>query len=144
MIIKKFKNLYPRTFWIVILEKEDDVFSIMKKFTIFQLTHDFNKVNENAEKEILDAYHGDVVAECRPVMLNNNLELGILCLIYRPDVIDGSTIAHESVHITDYYFEVTGMHGEDFTDGGNEGYAYLVGWTAGCFTKIMKEYGKAE
>ena len=75
---------------------------------------------------MLKAYDGDVIAECRPVMLNSSSEMGIICIIYRPDELDGTHIAHESVHITDYYFEVTGMNGEEFSGGGNEGYAYLV------------------
>jgi len=36
------------------------------------------------------------------------------------------------------------MNNEDFSTGGNEGYAYLVGWVAGCFVKVMKEYGKTK
>lgn len=144
MILKKFTNIYPRTFWIAIIDKEEDVYSILKKFTIFDIVPQFNVVRETAEEEMLDAYAGDSVAECRPVMLNSNGELGVLCIIYRPDEVDDPLIAHESVHITDYYFEVTGMNSEDFSSGGNEGYAYLVGWAAGCFIKIMKEYGKAE
>ena len=59
------------------------------------------------------------------------------------DELDGTHIAHESVHITDYYFEVTGMNSEDFSSS-NEGYAYLVGWVAGCFIKVMEEYGKRD
>ena len=39
---------------------------------------------------------------------------------------------------------LTGMNNEDFSTGGNEGYAYLVGWVAGCFVKVMKEYGKTK
>lgn len=144
MILRKFNNIYPRTFWIAIIEKEEDVYTILKKFTIYNLLPGFDKIRKEAEEEMLKAYDGDVIAECRPVMLNSSSEMGIICIIYRPDEIDGTHIAHESVHITDYYFEVTGMNGEEFSGGGNEGYAYLVGWAAGCFIKVIKEYGKTE
>ena len=93
---------------------------------------------------MIDAYHDDVIAECRPVVQNSNSFTGILCIIYKPELVDSANIAHESVHISDYYFEITGMNNEDFSTGGNEGYAYLVGWVAGCFVKVMKEYGKTK
>lgn len=106
MILRKFDNIYPRTFWIAIIEKEEDVYTILKKFTIYNLLPGFDKIRKEAEEEMLKAYDGDVIAECRPVMLNSSSEMGIICIIYRPDELDGTHIAHESVHITDYYFEV--------------------------------------
>ena len=38
--------------------------------------------------------------------------------------------------IADFYFEVTGCNSEDFTEG-NEAYAYLVGWAAGCIANVL-------
>ena len=49
---------------------------------------------------------------------------------------DSSLIAHESVHIADYFYEACGCNSEDFTDG-NEAYAYLVGWAAGCIANVL-------
>ena len=56
---------------------------------------------------------------------------------------DTATIAHESVHVADYYFQVTGCNSEDFTDG-NEAYAYLVGWAAGCIANVLIKEQKNE
>lgn len=144
MILRKFTNIYPRTLWIAVVDSEEDIRFLCKKFIILDITPEFNKIREKAQEEMIDAYHSDVIAECRPVVQNSNSFTGILCIIYKPELVDGSNIAHESVHITDYYFEITGMNNEDFSTGGNEGYAYLVGWVAGCFVKVMKEYGKTK
>ena len=43
-----------------------------------------------------------------------------------------STIAHESVHVADGIFDDLGMVAQNFTQGGNEPYAHLVGWVAKC------------
>ena len=144
MILRKFNNMYPRTLWIAIVESEEDIQFLCKKFSILEITPEFNKILENAQNIMTNAYHYDVVAECRPVIQNSNYFNGILCIIYKPELVGSDIIAHESVHVSDYYFEITGMHGEDFSTGGNEGYAYLVGWVAGCFIKVMKEYGKTK
>lgn len=42
------------------------------------------------------------------------------------------TIAHESVHVADAVFEQLDITTQGFTDGGNEAYAYMVGWVAKC------------
>lgn len=131
--------MYPRTLWIAIVESEEDIQFLCKKFSILEITPEFNKILENAQDAMTNAYHDDVVAECRPVIQNFNYFTGILCIIYKPELVDSANIAHESVHISDYYFEITGMNNEDFSTGGNEGYAYLVGWVAGCFVKVMKD-----
>lgn len=144
MILRKFNNIYPRTLWIAIVESEEDIQFLCKKFSILERTPEFNKILENAQDAMTNAYYDDVVAECRPVIQNFNYFTGILCIIYKPELVDSANIAHESVHISDYYFEITGMNNEDFSTGGNEGYAYLVGWVAGCFVKVMKEYGKTK
>lgn len=144
MTLRKFTNIYPRTFWIAIVDKEEDIVQLCKKFTILDITPQFDELRDKAEEEMIDALYHDSIAECRPVVLNSTAETGILCIIYKPDLFDESTAAHESVHIADYYFEITGMNSESFSDGGNEGYAYLVGWVAGCFIKVMKEHGKTK
>lgn len=44
-------------------------------------------------------------------------------------------IAHEAVHVVDYYFESLAMTKGCFTDR-NEAYAYLVGWAADCMEQV--------
>ena len=56
MILRKFDNIYPRTFWIAIIEKEEDVYTILKKFTIYNLLPGFDKIRKEAEEEMLKAY----------------------------------------------------------------------------------------
>lgn len=30
MILRRFDNIYPRTFWIAVIEKEEDIYTILK------------------------------------------------------------------------------------------------------------------
>lgn len=144
MILRKFTNLYPRTLWIAIVNSGRDIDLLTKKFTFYASTPGMRDIVEHPDRSMLNAFNGEAIAECRPVMFNTDCALGIICIIYVPEEIDTSIVAHESVHIADYYFEITGMRGEDFSEGGNESYAYLVGWCAGCFTKVMEEYAKTK
>ena len=80
MILRKFNNIYPRTLWIAIVESEEDIQFLCKKFSILEITPEFNKILENAQDAMTNAYHDDVVAECRPVIQNFNYFAGILCI----------------------------------------------------------------
>lgn len=91
MILRKFNNIYPRTLWIAIVESEEDIQFLCKKFSILEITPEFNKILENAQNIMTNAYHYDVVAECRPVVQNSNYFNGILCIIYKPELV-GSDI----------------------------------------------------
>jgi hypothetical protein len=56
-------------------------------------------------------------------------ELGVLVYASKKSYLTGSVIAHESVHVADYYFQELRMLSQMF-EAGNEPYAYLVGWAA--------------
>lgn len=145
MILKRFTNIYPRIFWVATIDSEEDLLELTELFTFYLNKPGFNEVNVDIKKDLYMAHSNDSLAGCYPVMLNDTSELGVLTIIHKPEFVDGETISHESVHTADYFFEVTGMSGQNFSDdGGNEGYAYLVGWAAGCFIKIMKEYGETK
>ena len=63
-------------------------------------------------------------------------KIGVLLVIFNSEETNTDIIAHESVHIADYYYEACGCNSEGFTDG-NEAYAYLVGWAAGCIANVL-------
>ena len=52
MILRKFTNIYPRTFWIAIIEKEEDVYTILKKFTIYNLLPASDRIRKEAAEEM--------------------------------------------------------------------------------------------
>ena len=60
---------------------------------------------------------------------------GILVFCTSKKQLTISNIAHESVHVADAIFEAIQAVGEDFSVG-NEPFAYLVGWAAGCMNQV--------
>lgn len=139
MKIHKYETLYPRTLWIVNCDEEDAT-KLMNKFTFFLNTPGWNQVNKNIEEELENASNS-AIAGCYTVEEKSTGKLGLLMIIFRMDDMDTSIIAHESVHVADYFYEVCGCNSEDFSDG-NEAYAYLVGWVAGCVANVLiKENG---
>lgn len=139
MKIHKYETLYPRTLWIVNCDEEDAT-KLMNKFTFFLNTPGWNQVNKNIEEELENASNS-AIAGCYTVEEKSTGKLGLLMVIFRMDDMDTSIIAHESVHVADYFYEVCGCNSEDFSDG-NEAYAYLVGWVAGCVANVLiKENG---
>ena len=57
MILRKFTNIYPRTLWIAVVDSEEDIQFLCKKFTILDITPEFNKIREKAQEEMIDAYY---------------------------------------------------------------------------------------
>lgn len=134
MKIHKYETIYPRTLWIVNCSKEHPV-HLMHKFIFYLNTPGWNQVNKNIEEELSNA-DNTATAGCYVVEEKSTGKLGILMVIFRLEDMDESIIAHESVHVADFYYEVCGCNAEDFTDG-NEAYAYLVGWVAGCVANVL-------
>lgn len=54
---------------------------------------------------------------------------------------DVDSIAHESVHVADAFFDLMGAYTQGWDDS-NEPYAYLVGWIAGNIDIYCKKYLK--
>lgn len=134
MKIHKYENLYPRTFWIANLD-EGDPTKLLNRFTFFVNEPGWNRVKKDMEEELDSAYTA-AIAACYPVEEKTTKKLGVLLVVFNMDSMDTDIIAHESVHVADYFYEVTGCNTEDFTEG-NEAYAYLVGWTAGCIANAL-------
>lgn len=141
MKISKFTNLYPCTLYITVFD-EASITQLLNRF-VFYLPNKLDTVNDRIIDEFDDYNIATTRAMCCPVMDNETFELGILLIIVYPDLMNAAITAHESVHIADYYFERCGLNSESFTEG-NETYAYLVEWAAGCITKVMKEYGETK
>lgn len=139
MKIHKYETLYPRTLWIV---NYGDSFpsALTNKFIFYLNTPGWDKINKDIEDELSNA-SSTAIAGCYAVEEKSTGKLGLLMVIFRMDDMDASIIAHESVHVADYFYEVCGCNSEDFSDG-NEAYAYLVGWVAGCVANVLiKENG---
>ena len=143
MKIHKYETIYPRTLWIVNVENDDPT-SLLKRFVFFKNLPGWSTVDNDIVKE-LDESEDSAIAGCYVVQEKNTGALGMILVIFRLEDMNTSTVAHESVHVADYYFQVTVCNAEDFTDG-NEAYAYLVGWSAGRIANVLikENNGKTE
>lgn len=124
-------QIYSRKLWVATsTEGLADIF----QFYMTDGTTPMSKVD--AEIELAD----DGIEMCTFAVekLSNGL-YGALVVIPDVDIIIEGTIAHEAVHVADYICEQQHLNTESFSKG-NEAYAYLVGWVAGCISKtIIKE-----
>lgn len=134
MKVYRYETIYPRTLWIVNVENDDPT-SLLKRFVFFKNLPGWSTVDSSVDNELCESADS-AIAGCYIVQEKSTGVLGMLLVIFRLGDMDTSTIAHESVHVADYYFQVTGCNAEDFTDG-NEAYAYLVGWAAGCIANVL-------
>lgn len=130
----KYETLYPRSLWIVNCSEEDPTI-LTKKYIFYKNLPGWKEIDKDIEKELSSA-EDHAIAGCYVVEERSTGTLGLLLIIFRIDDVDTSIVAHESVHIADYFYEVCGCNSEDFTDG-NEAYAYLVGWVAGCIANVL-------
>lgn len=142
MKVHKFDTLYPRKLWIV--NYDGDYRKLMSKYIFYLNLPGWTEINTNMEKELNDADRS-AIAGCYVVEERNTGLLGIMLIIFDIYSVDTSIMAHESVHIADYYYEACGCNSEDFTDG-NEAYAYMVGWAADCIANVLikEKDGKTE
>ena len=143
MKIHKFENIYPRTFWIANCSKEHPR-ELTKKFNFYDNTPGWQELATGINNELDNASFTSIAA-CYPVEEKATGKIGVILTIFQTSEMDSSLIAHESVHIADYFYEACGCNSEDFTDG-NEAYAYLVGWAAGCIANVLikERNGKTE
>jgi hypothetical protein len=121
-------QIYPRRLYVAV-EVED-----LHKY--FRLLSTDSEV-EFTENEAREAFQEkDYAMVTRSVINKEDSKYGALIQIPDLDVIDQTDISHEAVHAADYMYQELGMYTYDFKDG-NEGYAYLVGWIAGCISKSI-------
>lgn len=133
----KYETIYPRTLWIINMTEENPTV-IENRFLFFKNLPGWEIIDNNVESELLEAKR-TATAGCYPVQERSTGKLGVLLILFDMDDVNTNIIAHESVHLADFFYEACGMNAEDFTDG-NEAYAYLVGWCAGCVANaITKE-----
>lgn len=142
MKLHKFETIYPRTLWVVNCDK-DDPLTLTNKYIFYLNTPGWNEVDKNIKDELINASN-TAIAGCYVVEEKSTGKLGLLLIMFNIDDMDTSIVAHESVHVADYFYEVCNCNSEDYSDG-NEAYAYLVGWIAGCIANVLiKENGKTK
>lgn len=123
-------QIYPRKLWVAVGPEElDEQF----KFYLTDKSGAIENIDEELEQE-------GIAMSTYSVSRKSDGLYG--CLVYAPnlEVITDDTIPHEAVHVADYMYEELGVHAVESYSQGNENYAYLVGWAAGCISKtIIKE-----
>lgn len=125
-------KIYPRDLYIAIGK---DTQKLINTFTFYYTSVRKEKnlyIQETIEEP---SYVGGTFS------ISNNITGRYGVLLYIPDItlFEQSDISHESVHIADYIFQEVNISTESFADG-NEGYAYLVGWIAGCISSSIIKY----
>lgn len=143
MKIHKYETLYPRTLWVVNVKNEDPV-ALTNKFIFYKNVPGWREIDKHIDDELVESVDS-VIAGCYVVEEKSTGKYGLLLILFMIEEVNTSTIAHESVHVADYFYEVCGCNSEDYSDG-NEAYAYLVGWVAGCIANVLikEKDGKTE
>lgn len=126
--------VYPRKLWVA------DKIEGLDKVFLFMKTTDPYTENQSAYNNILsDAeYDNSGMITCPVMRISDNL-YGVLVVPMDLEEITPDMIPHESVHVADYIFSQLGIMSQDFTEG-NEAYAYLVGWAAGCISSSITKF----
>lgn len=128
--------IYPRKLWVANkLEGLDKTFSFMK-------LSDPYIDNPSAYDNLLNdsEYNNSGMITCPVVRLSDGL-YGVLVVVMDLEEITPDMIPHEAVHVADYIYSQLGIFSQDFTEG-NEAYAYLVGWAAGCISSSVTKFRK--
>lgn len=145
MKINEYECSFPGKLWVAILEPDEPFAKLINRFRFKKIgesiSENFNTFDDNIGLSLLRD-RDMAIAGCYPVMNNDTGEYGILTIVFMIDELDTRTIAHESVHIADYFYEIGNINGESFSEG-NESYAYLVGWSAGNISKTVIDYEKS-
>lgn len=124
-------KIYPRILWVA-----DDIEDLDKVF-YFMKTNNPTEISKETFDDIIDdVEEGSSIAVTCPVMHRVTNKLGVLVILLDKECADHNVIAHESVHVADYFYNQLGLYTQDFVDG-NEAYAYLVGWSAGCISDTL-------
>lgn len=121
-------QIYPRRLYVAV-EVED-----LHKYFRLRSTDSEVEFTKNEAREAFQE-KGYAMAT-RSVINKEDGKYGALIQIPDLDEIDQTDISHEAVHAADYMYQELGMYTYDFKDG-NESYAYLVGWIAGCISKSI-------
>lgn len=126
--------VYPRKLWVA-----DKIEGLDKVFAFMKLSDPYIENESAYDKMLSDAeYTNSGMLTC-PVMRISDGLYGVLVIALDLDSITSDMIPHESVHVADYIFSQLGILSQDFTEG-NEAYAYLVGWAAGCISSSVTKF----
>jgi len=66
---------------------------------------------------------------------------GAIIIFTEKKNINFEVVSHEAVHVADYICQELGILSQEFS-GGNEHYAYLVGWIAKCCEETKNYHNK--
>jgi len=111
--------IYPRKLWVCVNATKESL------CTTFEF--------DGTEAGIEESLRKNSAAVCSVTRISDD-SVGVLVFTAHKAWLIGSVIAHESVHVADYYFEGLSMTAQTF-ECGNEPYAYLVGWAAKCINQ---------
>lgn len=133
-MIKQFDpDIFPCKLWVVVNESGN---SILNKFNICR-NDDFYEIDDSVSD---DLYRMIDTSEALTMPVKNKRDRNIGALMYLPSKeIKSSVITHESIHVTDYIFDLIGANAESF-ENGNELYAYTAGWVSKCAFDCLDRY----
>lgn len=126
-------SIYPCALWVTL---SSDLEYIFERFDVASMNNFYTACGKTVS-QIVNEYPINSCATTTPVIERETDKIGVL-VILNSECIQSTTVAHESVHVADYVFELTNSNSEDFSIG-NEPYAHLVGWAAGCIFKVIKD-----
>ena len=120
MIIHEFRpDVYPRKLWVCLNASSEELLST---FDFIPHSNGLSYAIENNK------------ASTSSVVKKDGGFMGVLVFSSNRRLLDIEVISHESVHVSDYFFEELGMCSQSFSEQ-NEPYAYLVGWAAKCINE---------
>jgi hypothetical protein len=139
MVLNEYNNIYPRKLFVAVCDCRKDIEKLDKTFIFYKISAGFGAEWDGNAVDIMSDWCHRATAFCVPVERKEDKAYGILCVVPDIKAIDTETMAHEAVHITDYFYETLSMDAQDYSDG-NEPYAYLTGWAAENIHKTCCEY----
>lgn len=130
-------KIYPRKLWITTeIDKLNEQFVFVNGIDNLENCSTYHEIQRDFE-------YGTSIALTCAVMNIATDELGVLIILMNKDKVTTEVIAHESVHVADYFYEQLGLYSQDFSSG-NEAYAYLVGWSADCISNTLNKIRKQD
>lgn len=120
-------KIYPRKIWVAI-----GTDGLKEYFTFYNTKEDKQVIDITKDLEQSDTFGMGTFSVSR----KSDGLYGVLIVIPSLDSYENTDITHEAVHAADYIYQEIGACSGTFEDG-NEPYAYLVGWIAGCISKSL-------
>lgn len=130
--------IYPRILWVA-----DQLEGLDKVFTFTKVSNPYVENVAGYTELMEDSEYDNAGMVTCPVMHKATNLLGVLVIALDPENTTADMIPHESVHVADYIYQQLGIISQEFTEG-NEAYAYLVGWAAGCISKSVTNFKMKE